>query len=341
MIVLEKDMINAEIRSALLTTQLGQNLDASELDLLIAHSKYLVFSPGEVILQQGKQSEGMYIIINGTALVTAKILGEGGTYITTLQHGNLIGEISLIENGPAATSVLASSQVKCLLITNTYFEILSVMYPQTKYKITRVIAKEVCNRLKVLHRKITSFISHADMTARSMFSEVIKSLTRPTALSFEEAGINKAHIQKSDLFKSFSQEEFDELLAHASIIKVPKQCTLIQEGEKNSPCFLTLRGAVQSSIVENNKTAKLSVLGPYNFLCSISSVDETEASIVNYTSCERALLLKIMETDIIFIRENSIKLWNKLFDIICKSLVEIEKSAEKLDIRLNSELYNR
>lgn len=317
------------------------DLDEKELELLISHNKFMNFSPGEIILQQGKRNVGMYIILKGTALVTGKILGEGGTYISTLGPGNLLGEISLIEKRECPASAIASSPVECLLISNEYFAVLSLLFPETKYKILTAITKEVTGRLKDMHKKITSYISHSDMTAGSMFGEVIKSLTKPTTITSSEADYDLKELRQAQLFEEFTNEEFDELMQHTSLIKAPKQCTLVQEGEKKSSCYILLRGAVQSSIVQDNKTAKLSVLGPLSFLSSISSIDETSAAIINFTTCEHAILLKISEAALTYFRKNNSNLWYKLFDLICQSLVSLERAADKLDIRLNSELYNR
>lgn len=335
-------MLNADTkRKVLPLIQRCLELDDDELELLINYNKFVTFLPGDIILQQGKIEAGMYIIINGAALVTAKILGEGGTYIATVSSGNFVGEISLIEESPCATSVIASSTVDCLLITHTYFEVIALIFPETKYKMMKAIVREVTNRIKDIHKKITSFISHSDMSTRSVFGEVIKSLTRPTPITSEEANIDKNELQRSVLFTNFSTDEIDQMLQYSSLIKAPKQCTLIQEGEKSIVCYILLRGAVQSSIVQDNKIAKLSVLGPISLICAAITFDEASPAIINYTSCENAILLKIEESALKFLQNNNKQLWYKIYDLICKSLVTLERAADKLDVRLNSELYNR
>ncbi len=118
-----------------------------------------------------------------------------------------------------------------------------------------------------------------------------------------------------------------------------KQCTLLQENEKNLSCYIVLRGAVQSSIIQDNKFAKLSVLGATNLFCN--KIDDIPISIINYTTCERAVLLKISDANLTMLQNNNKELWYKMSEQICKSFAALESAAEKLDIRLNSELYNR
>lgn len=334
-------MLNPESKNVLPLIQKSLDLDSNEFQMLINHNKFITFLPGDIILQQGKKEAGMYIIINGTALVSAKILGEGGTYIATVGSGNFVGEIGLIEETPCATTVIASSKIDCLLISHAYFDMITQIFPETKYKMIRAISIEVSNRLKEMHKKITSFISHSGMTTRSVFGEVIKSLTKPIPISFAEAHINKDELEKSHLFAAFTKEELDLMLQYAELIKAPKHCTLIEEGVKNTPFYLLLRGAVQSSIIQDNKIAKLSVLGPMSIICNSSSIHAPSPAIINFMTCENAILLKIEEARLDLVQQHNKNLWYKIFDLICKSLVILERAADKLDVRLNSELYNR
>lgn len=335
-------MLTTELKRTLQSTKLCRELDEQELDLLLAHSKIMSFANGQYILRQGQSSDGVYLILDGTVTVTAKVLGESIATITTLTAGDFIGEISMIEREPCATSAMASDKLECLFINNLYFDMLTVFNPQTKYKIFRTISFEICERLKKLHAKITSIMSESNMaTTRSLFSDLIQSLTKPSAITYEEAGIDVNKLKESPLFSLFTNDELNELLKHATPVKAAKQCTLIHEHEGKLPCYIILHGAVQSSIVHENKVAKLYVLGPVTLFTSITSIEDEAVSIMNYTTCERAVLLEISGEALEFLHKYHIQLWYKLFDLICASLAALERSADKLEIRLNSELYNR
>lgn len=334
-------LLNPDLKESLLKTQLCEYLKPAEFELLIAHSSLLLFKPKEIILKQGKISEGIYLILEGNVKIFAKILGEGTTNITRLGAGKFIGEISVIENSPCATSAIATEHVECLLIPKTYLDMLTLFFPETKYKILRAIATGVSDRLMDIHDKIINFISKHSMHTQSLFGEVIKSLSPPKIINFEHACVNKKYLQHSEIGKFLTQEELDDLLKHLVIIETAKHCTLISQGSKNAICYLILHGAVQSRIIYNNKVAKLSVLAPTTFFSSISTIEPGLSSIIDYTTCERAILLKIDEPDLHLIQKNNIHLWYKIFELICKSFVSLERAADKLDIRLNIELYNR
>lgn len=334
-------MLNPEQKDALLTTRLCQFIDANELDILLDHSSVVLFSTNEIILKQGKKTPGLYIIIEGTALVTAKVLGEGIIKLDTLKHGNFIGEISLLENGPCATSVIATSPMQCLFIKTDLFNSLLIFFPQIKYQIMKAITYEVCDRLQNMHKKIIESMSESDMTTQTFFSALIKSFSHSQKISFEYAGIDKEKLKKIDLFNSFTSEEYDELMNYTSLLSSPKNDVIIDESQQNSACYIVLQGAVRANIMHENKVAKLCVLGPIKLFCGISTFDNTLPPIIHYTACEQAILLKISTSDLMIIQNNNIHLWYKIFDLMCKSFVFLERYADKLDIRLHSELYNR
>ena len=71
------------IPDSLQNSALGKYLNDQELKMLLTYSNIVSFSAGETILQQGKKSTGIYIVIEGVVIATAKILGEGTTNLET------------------------------------------------------------------------------------------------------------------------------------------------------------------------------------------------------------------------------------------------------------------
>jgi CRP-like cAMP-binding protein len=334
-------MLKNELYASLNESLLGEHLSQRDLEMLIAHNNILTFKEGETILQQGTHSDGIYIIIQGSVVITAKILGEGTTNLETLGPGHFLGEVSYIENVPCATSMIASNNVQCMYISNIYIEYLSAYFPEIKYNLYKAICNQVCERIKEIHSKVTKFITNVDMTTRPFFSEIIQSLTKPSTISIGESGFDIKTLYKLPLFEIFNQEELSQLINHTILLKAPKNCTLIHAMEKRAACFIVIYGAVQSSVAQNSKVAKLSVIGPSTLFASISCIDVDSPYTITFTTCEEAILLSLSETELTYFQTNHPTIWYKLFDLICKSLVALEKSVDKLDIRLNIESYNR
>ena len=198
----------------------------------------------------------MYIILKGKAVITVKILGKEAIELATLEPGDFIGEVSLIERGPCAASVVASSNLECLLITTNYFDTLSLFYPEIKYKISKAITEGVCDRINILREKVYGLMRESHMIEKSLFGEMISSLTRPEIITFEHAHIEKKQLRNLAFFKMLSDEEFEEFIKRTEMIRAAPQCALIKEGDKDAPYFLIVRGAVQTSFQRTTASQK-------------------------------------------------------------------------------------
>ena len=333
-------MVDSNFIQILSTTRLNHYLNLRELKTLVKYSKVMNFLPGEILLKQGEIASGLYIILEGTVAVVAKILGEGTAQLTSLQHGNLVGEISMIDKNPSSVSSIAHTEISCLFITNEYLAILAALYPKTYYRLKQVITDEARENLHGFHKKTTKMMETTDMMTRSLFSSVIKSMNKPTPLDASEVEHYLPQLANIDLFNYLTDSEKKILLKNCELIKASDECVLIQEDHIDLNIYIILYGAVQSSIIHENKVAKLSVLGPLDMFCSLSVFDKTSASIINYATCERSILLKISHQNIQYLQKK-LPIWYKLFNLICESFVTLERSVEKLDVRLNIELYNR
>lgn len=334
-------MVKDDFKVHLQKTSLFDALDSNELDMLIRHSEMLTFAKDDIILRQGSRAAGIYVIISGEVSVTAKVLGEGVTTIEKLKSGNIIGEVSFIEGGPCATSAIASNTVGAMLITREFFAMLDAYHPETEYKILMTIAKQVCERLQVMHQKITAYMANSDMKTRSLFSDVMHALASPKKLAGEELGHARQEFLHADFMPMLAPQEKDELLQRSTFLAVTKHHTLINTGDTAPPCYIVIRGAVQSRVIHDKRLAKLSVIGPKILFASISFIETNKAAITTYTACENAIVLVIPNEALEELRKTNIKLWYKLFQMVCRSLVALERSVEKLDIRLHTEIYNR
>ncbi|KTD43102.1 Crp/Fnr family transcriptional regulator [Legionella parisiensis] len=324
-----------------LTDSIGDFLNPIELELLLKHAKISSFTAGETIVHQGNETDGIYVILEGAVRITAQIMSGGVTNMEILQPGHFFTVNSLIENTAASTSFIASDAVLCIHISNSYFELLADDFPETRYKILRVVAQQICNSLKTTHDIITSFISNSDMTSLSFFERIIHSLNQPKKIIFEESNINKREIENLLALKSFTQDEIAILLKHFIILNAPKNCKLVNEGDNTASCYLVIYGAIQSCIIKDSKLAKLSVIGPGTLIASIGCIENNVLFNFTYVTCEHTVLCKLSEATIQRIKENNPLLWYKLFNLIFSSLVALKKSIYKLDIRLHIENYNR
>lgn len=71
---------------------------------------------GEVLVEQGKKSNSLYIILSGRARVVMTDSKGREVILATLKSGDYVGEMSLIDREPHSATVIADLQVDVLLL---------------------------------------------------------------------------------------------------------------------------------------------------------------------------------------------------------------------------------
>jgi len=331
-------MNSNDIEKMMLLTKPFKYLDTNELNIIKPYCNSVRFKEGNVIISQGKRSDAMYIILTGDALILVRLLGEKTIDLSVLERGNFFGEVSLIQKAASTATVIAKTELNCLQLTTPYFDILEKNFPNIRYKITRAITDEICTRLKNLHQKISALLetkvrTKSSYLTKSDFSFGIHEIT------FADIHLDKNNLKAIPFFKKFDDAEFNVLIQNSQIFYVDPYQTLIKEKDGEDVLYIILRGAVQLSVIVQNKISKLHVLSPVRLFGNMTLINKTP-SLINYSSCERVVLLKINQEHLQILQKKHITLWEKLFNYLCESFIDHEKAANKLLIRLNSESYN-
>ena len=79
------------------------------------------YKRGEAIVEQGKQSNALSIILTGRARVIATDARGREVILATMRPGDYIGEMSLIDNEPHSATVLAEIQTDVLILGRAEF----------------------------------------------------------------------------------------------------------------------------------------------------------------------------------------------------------------------------
>lgn len=101
-----------------------------DLSDIAVHAHVLTFAGGDVIVPEGEEGLGFYVIIAGTARVE-----RGGESIQRLGPGDFFGEIALLQKRPRTASVLAEGSTTCLGILRTHFRPLLARNPRLALRI--------------------------------------------------------------------------------------------------------------------------------------------------------------------------------------------------------------
>ena len=110
------------------------------------------FKRGEVIVEQGKKADALFIILTGRArVVTADSRGRE-VILASMQPGDYIGEMSLIDDEPHSATVRAELQTDVLMLGRAEF---ARCLPETS-SMAYAVLRGLVQRLRHADRKIES-----------------------------------------------------------------------------------------------------------------------------------------------------------------------------------------
>ncbi len=109
-----------EPREALKKASIFAKLEGDSLDGLSKSAKARKVRKGEVIVKEGDDAVGFYVVMAGEAEVV-KGLGGDERVVGKLSPGDFFGEMALFDGFPRAVSVRALSDCEVLLLTRWVF----------------------------------------------------------------------------------------------------------------------------------------------------------------------------------------------------------------------------
>jgi CRP-like cAMP-binding protein len=115
------------------------------LAALAARSPEVAFRAGQAIVQQGQIGNGLFVIVAGTARVTT-----GDTELAQLGPGEVIGELSVIDQEPRVATVTAVEPVTCLALAS--WDLLAIV--DSDPQLARNLLAELARRLRATNAKV-------------------------------------------------------------------------------------------------------------------------------------------------------------------------------------------
>ena len=146
-------------------------LSEDELDQILSISRLFRVEADTPLLVEGESGTGMYVLVNGSAQVTVQGDDERETILAVLKHGDVVGELNLIDTAPHSATVTCMEPSTLFHIDTAAFNALRAEHSQAAYKVLRSTAPIVCERLRQINERIASIFTDPE---RSM-AEMVKS----------------------------------------------------------------------------------------------------------------------------------------------------------------------
>lgn len=132
--------------------KLFEHLDKKELRAIAQSCQERKYSAGTTLIKQGDTSAGLYILTNGTVRVTVvNDPDKPEQEMATLGAGEVIGEMSLLDDQPRSATVTAVDDVTALLIPVWEFRVIVRNHPETALKLLSTLSKRLRKAEQRIH----------------------------------------------------------------------------------------------------------------------------------------------------------------------------------------------
>jgi CRP/FNR family transcriptional regulator, cyclic AMP receptor protein len=126
------------------SSALGGELAPSECAVLAKLVNLKTLADGEILLPEGARDPLVHVVVDGRVQVVKDSV-HGRTVLHTLKAGDLIGELSFMDDEPRYGALIAAGPTRVLSLSRADFESLIETEPRVVYKVMRAI-------MRVAHR---------------------------------------------------------------------------------------------------------------------------------------------------------------------------------------------
>lgn len=105
--------------SAMRAVPLLQALGDAQLQALLQHASFVSYEPGHPLMSVGDVNNHMYVVLSGS--LSVHLGGVDSEAIATIQPGELVGELSVIDKRPTCACVVTQTQARLLRLDEAGF----------------------------------------------------------------------------------------------------------------------------------------------------------------------------------------------------------------------------
>jgi len=142
------------LSNVLAISPLFKDFDPAERRQLVEKFKLRQVAPGEMLIKEGAQSDGLYVVLHGSVDVAAQRID-----LAHLREGEIFGEMSLLTRQPATATVVSPGNAILLRLPRDQFQELVVTHPQILALVSELTEQRAAaTRAALEQHGISSFV---------------------------------------------------------------------------------------------------------------------------------------------------------------------------------------
>jgi len=94
------------------------------LGRLVAALFEKAYAPADIVFREGDPGKGLFVVLEGSVVITRALPGGGEEELTTLGPGDSFGELALIDDLPRSATARVLAPARLLILYRSHFEAL-------------------------------------------------------------------------------------------------------------------------------------------------------------------------------------------------------------------------
>ncbi|QEL25224.1 cyclic nucleotide-binding domain-containing protein [Bosea sp. F3-2] len=138
--------------AALRAVPIFANLDLARIKLLAFTSERTVFAAGDLLFEQGAESDAAYVVIAGAADV---LIGpqESAVRVSRIEAPAIVGEMGVVTGEVRSASIRATSELTALKLRKEVFIALMEEFPDMMLSVMRLMIKRLQDNVAIVSRR--------------------------------------------------------------------------------------------------------------------------------------------------------------------------------------------
>ncbi|MFO1076977.1 MAG: mechanosensitive ion channel family protein [Planctomycetota bacterium] len=134
-----KPVVKHRAVDALASVPVFVPLSQEELDQMSHHCERYEFGRGERIVHQGDPGDAMYVVLEGTAIVTIRTESDAEREVARLSRGEFFGEMALLTGEPRNANVTAVDDLSVLVIHKDALHAMLARRPGLAHEMAEIV----------------------------------------------------------------------------------------------------------------------------------------------------------------------------------------------------------
>lgn len=139
-----------------------RGMSSEELKIVVEAADPVEFEFGEVILREGKQSQNIWIAVEGDCEVVKRLDDGEETVLATLRSPSIFGEMSFFNAAPHSATVRSLGTMRTLQIRRKRYDQLVEQDCCVALKLASNLANVLAERLRRMDQRVAELIGDQD-----------------------------------------------------------------------------------------------------------------------------------------------------------------------------------